>query len=391
MRVCSVARGSHVGYKLNLLGWVHTCNVTAYRNTVSWHCGRNSWPRNVSKFGYAVTLRACSVCCRYLAVASKGWYCYGLSGCGRATWRFFKGKNTRRQAASLLGLLDSWRQYRQVVPKRRQVIATVRCVTSQKSADLYLTNYVIGTNTCLLSEFSLFDLPQVCTEDCKWRALWRAAQTAGRRSLLLKCQEVPPSRLSALLFPTVRTLRPLRRFAPTAKCSVALRADLLFRISFKAGSNVSSADVHLCSAVQYAAWHCRDLHRIRSYCTDFRGGLLIRISPKRTKKCGKCWLKFYLRPSVKDRYLWININEIRSLRKPPLYWKLSVAHVLAVISVWHLTTERFTPIHFVSTTMPTLCHCDLFSPQRATFGQFDRCIPAESSTKWVTRCKTQPT
>ena len=68
------------------LGWVHTCNVTVYRNTVSWQCGRDSWPLNVSKGGYAVTLRACSVCCRYLAVASKGWYGYGLSRCGRATW-----------------------------------------------------------------------------------------------------------------------------------------------------------------------------------------------------------------------------------------------------------------------------------------------------------------
>jgi hypothetical protein len=38
-------------------GGVHTSNVTAYRKTVSWQCGRNSWPRNVSKVGYAVTLR----------------------------------------------------------------------------------------------------------------------------------------------------------------------------------------------------------------------------------------------------------------------------------------------------------------------------------------------
>ena len=68
------------------LGWVHTCNVTAYRNTLSWQCGRDSWPRNVSKFGYTVTLRACSVYCRYLAVASKGWYGYGRSRCGRATF-----------------------------------------------------------------------------------------------------------------------------------------------------------------------------------------------------------------------------------------------------------------------------------------------------------------
>jgi hypothetical protein len=66
--------------------WVHTCNVTAYRNTVSWRCGRDSWPRNVSKVGYAVTLRACSVRCRYLAVASKGWYGYGLSMSARPTW-----------------------------------------------------------------------------------------------------------------------------------------------------------------------------------------------------------------------------------------------------------------------------------------------------------------
>jgi hypothetical protein len=70
---------------VNPLGWVHTCNVTAYRNTVSWQCGWDSWPRNVSKVGYAVTLRAFSVCCRYLAVVSKEWYGYGRSRCGRAS------------------------------------------------------------------------------------------------------------------------------------------------------------------------------------------------------------------------------------------------------------------------------------------------------------------
>ena len=68
------------------LGWVNTCNVTTYRNAVSWQCGRDSWPRNVSKVGYAVTLRACSVDCRYLVVAWKEWYGYGLSRSGRATW-----------------------------------------------------------------------------------------------------------------------------------------------------------------------------------------------------------------------------------------------------------------------------------------------------------------
>jgi hypothetical protein len=78
---------NRTGEDSNPLGWVHTCNVTAYRNTVSCQCGRDSWQRNVSKVGYAVTLRACSVCCQYLAVASKGWYGYGRSRCGRATWR----------------------------------------------------------------------------------------------------------------------------------------------------------------------------------------------------------------------------------------------------------------------------------------------------------------
>jgi hypothetical protein len=58
---------------------VHTCNVTVYCNTVLWQCGRDLWPRNVPKVGYAVTSRACSVCCQYLVVASKGWYGYGLS------------------------------------------------------------------------------------------------------------------------------------------------------------------------------------------------------------------------------------------------------------------------------------------------------------------------
>jgi len=57
------------------LGWLHTCNVTAYRNTASWQCGRDLRQPNISKVGYAVTLRACSLCCRYLAVASKG---YGM-------------------------------------------------------------------------------------------------------------------------------------------------------------------------------------------------------------------------------------------------------------------------------------------------------------------------
>jgi hypothetical protein len=84
--VCRIISNSANRY-VRALGWVHTCNVTAYRNTLSWQCGRDSWPRNVSKGGYAVTLRASSARCRYLAVASKGCYGYGRSRCGRATWR----------------------------------------------------------------------------------------------------------------------------------------------------------------------------------------------------------------------------------------------------------------------------------------------------------------
>jgi hypothetical protein len=61
--------------------WVNTCNVTSYRDSVD-----GTWPRNVSKVGYVVTLGACSVCCRYLAIVSKGWYSYGLSRFGRTMW-----------------------------------------------------------------------------------------------------------------------------------------------------------------------------------------------------------------------------------------------------------------------------------------------------------------
>jgi hypothetical protein len=69
-----------------MLRCVHICDVNANRNTVSWQCGRDSLPHNVSKFDYAVTLRACSVRCRYLVVASMGLYSYGLRKSGRATW-----------------------------------------------------------------------------------------------------------------------------------------------------------------------------------------------------------------------------------------------------------------------------------------------------------------
>jgi hypothetical protein len=71
------------------------CNVTAYRNTVSWQYGRDLWPRNVSKVAYAVTLRAFSVRCRYLADSSKGSYGYGLSRSGRTTWHVTTARSSR--------------------------------------------------------------------------------------------------------------------------------------------------------------------------------------------------------------------------------------------------------------------------------------------------------
>jgi len=35
----------------NVVKGGHNRNVTAHCNTVSWQCGRDSWPRNVSKVG----------------------------------------------------------------------------------------------------------------------------------------------------------------------------------------------------------------------------------------------------------------------------------------------------------------------------------------------------
>jgi hypothetical protein len=81
-------------YVLYVLRCVHTVTlsrtVTPYRD-----CGQESRPRNVSKVGYAVTLLACSVRCRYLAVALKGWYGYGLSRSGRATWHVTTVRSSR--------------------------------------------------------------------------------------------------------------------------------------------------------------------------------------------------------------------------------------------------------------------------------------------------------
>jgi hypothetical protein len=86
-----------------ILRWVHACNFTAYHNTVSWQCGQDSWPRNVSKVGYLVTLWACLVCYRCLAVASKGWYGYGLSRSVHAMWHVTTVRSYR-----LLAPITNW-------------------------------------------------------------------------------------------------------------------------------------------------------------------------------------------------------------------------------------------------------------------------------------------
>jgi hypothetical protein len=78
-----IVRGTSINITLRL---VHTCNVTASRNTIAWQCGWDSSPHNISKVGYAIMLQACSVRCRYLAIVSKGWYGYGLSRSGRWMW-----------------------------------------------------------------------------------------------------------------------------------------------------------------------------------------------------------------------------------------------------------------------------------------------------------------
>jgi hypothetical protein len=100
-----------------------TCNVTAYRNTVSWQCGQDSWPRNVSKVGYAVTLRARWGRCRYLAVASKGWYGYGLSRSGRATWNVTTVRSSRLlyihdASGSRIKLGTPWYKARRILLRR---------------------------------------------------------------------------------------------------------------------------------------------------------------------------------------------------------------------------------------------------------------------------------
>jgi hypothetical protein len=77
IKCCSTAFSIKLGTQLY---------VTTHSNTVSWQCGHDPWPHNASKVGHAVKLRACSACCRYLAIASKGWYGHGLSRSGCATW-----------------------------------------------------------------------------------------------------------------------------------------------------------------------------------------------------------------------------------------------------------------------------------------------------------------
>jgi hypothetical protein len=63
------------------------CKLVTLPCTVTPYCDSVDRTRDNVTYQNAVTLRACSVCCHYLAVASKGWYIYSLRRSGRATWR----------------------------------------------------------------------------------------------------------------------------------------------------------------------------------------------------------------------------------------------------------------------------------------------------------------
>jgi hypothetical protein len=63
--------------------------VTPYRDCV------DGTRDHVTYQVYAVTLRVCSVHCRYLAVASKGWHVYGLSRSGRVMWHVTAVRSSR--------------------------------------------------------------------------------------------------------------------------------------------------------------------------------------------------------------------------------------------------------------------------------------------------------
>jgi hypothetical protein len=75
LHCCVLFKG---GYTLVTL----PCIVTLYRGSVD----RTRDRLTHQTFCYAVTLRACLVCCWYLAIASKGWYSCGQSRCGCAMW-----------------------------------------------------------------------------------------------------------------------------------------------------------------------------------------------------------------------------------------------------------------------------------------------------------------
>lgn len=95
-----------------------------------------------------------------------------------------------------LEFLDPWRWNRQVVPKRRYVFTTIRCVTSQKSADLiYLAakawNYANFARICKIKKyvkiFNSFESvgweqSQEGRRGCGWRLSGKRTRVAeGRR------------------------------------------------------------------------------------------------------------------------------------------------------------------------------------------------------------------
>jgi hypothetical protein len=136
-----------LSYPAPVLRWAHTCNVTTYRNTISWQCG---WTSNVSKVDYVVTLLACSMHCWYLVITSKGWYGYSLSRSGRARWHV-----TTIRSSRLLAPVTNWEPHGVTLARycytmrhgvKIQITTLIRVVTCNVTALRYVVMLLVCTH-----------------------------------------------------------------------------------------------------------------------------------------------------------------------------------------------------------------------------------------------------